>query len=104
MIDKRNRIKIATLSAEGCEPCKKLQDEIAELSGEFDIDLVVVDTVNLINDPDKLDHGSIPEAFGKVDVVPTTIIETGSRSKKLTGYTEGGLRKAIEEVLKPSEE
>lgn len=104
MNEKRSKIKIATLSAEGCKPCKKLQDEIAELSGEYDIDLVVVDAENLIKDPDNLDPDAIPGAFGKVDVVPTTIIETKGRSKKLTGYAEGDVRKAIEEVLKPAEE
>ena len=96
MTEKRSKIKITTLSLLVCEPCNALQDEIADISGEFDIDLVVVDAKNL--------NGDIPEAFGKVDFVPTTIIETKNRSKKLIGYAKGDVRKAIEEVSKPIEE
>lgn len=99
MVEKKSRIKITTLSAEGCKPCKEMQDEIVELSNEFDIDLVFVDADNLIKDPDNLDPDAIPEAFGKDAAIPTAIIETANRSKKLTGYAEGDVRKAIEEVL-----
>lgn len=100
MADEKQTIKIVTLSAEGCKPCKDLQQEIDELSGKYDIDLVIVEA----NKSHNLEPNAIPEAFGKVDVVPTTIIETAERSEKLVGYTEGELEKVIKEVLGEGED
>ncbi len=105
MADEKQTIKIVTLTAEGCKPCKALQQEIADLSGKYDIDLVVVDVENLaVENLDNLEPNAIPEAFGKVDVVPTTIIETTETSRKLIGYAEGELEKAIKEVLGEEED
>lgn len=104
MADEKQTIKIVTLSAEGCKPCKDLHQEIADLSGKYDIDLVVVDVENLVKDPDNLEPSAIPEAFGQVDSLPTTIIETAERSEKLVGYAEGELEKIIKEVLGDEED
>lgn len=92
----RKSIKIIALTTTACEPCKQLQQEVTKLSGKYDIDLVVVDL-------GKFTEEEITKTFGKVDVVPTTILETGDKSKKIVGYKQGELKGAIEEVLEPDD-
>lgn len=94
---KDNRIKIIELSSKDCKPCKELQDEIESLSSKYDIDLMVVD-IGDFND------GDLVTTFGKVEVIPTTIIEAGGKAKKIIGYKQGEIIEAVEEILKPEEE
>jgi hypothetical protein len=90
--EKRKSVKIIALTTPSSEGCKQLQQEVSGLSGDYDIDLVVVDL-------EKFSEDEITKAFGKVDVVPTTIVETTDKSNRIIGYKQGELRGAIEEVL-----
>jgi len=96
MAEGKSRIKIIEVSGKGCAPCKELREEVESLSSKYNIDLVVVDA-------DSFSLKDMLEAFGTVEVIPTTFIESEGKAKKIVGYTEGDITKAIEEMLKPAE-
>ena len=96
MAEEKSRIKIIEVSGKGCKPCEELQKEIQSLSLNYNIDLVVVDVEDFSLE-------DLEATFGKIEVVPTTIIEVEGKAKKIVGYTEGDIAKAVEEMLKPAE-
>lgn len=108
MEEAKGRVKITELGAPGCAPCKDLETAIEKLAIDYDIDFVLIDADKItdFDDPDDTSQTAkeIMEVFGEIDGFPSAIIESEHRSKKITGFNEGELRAAIEEVLEPVEE
>ena len=99
---KKRKIRVVMKSFPGCEPCMDIRKEVKKLGKRPDLDIEFVEVKVGAEELDEIDNPEHPinKFFGadKKDYAPITIIESPCKSKRIEGYSDGDIIKAIEEV------